>query len=218
MVSQKSVGTKLNPLRFIETQKKVIYLTFDDGPDGARTEAVLEILKKFNAKATFFLIAEKASAQSALVAKIIADNHAIGNHSLDHKYRNYFTRAPSIQKWIEQAEIIFAQLGINSVGFRSPAGVQTPELHLALDKLNLPLILWNKRFFDTVFEWTPQRAIASLETTTPGSIVLLHDRMSETKLTKFKITLSNYLEAATNRGFEFHCLTQNLCRPKTHKG
>lgn len=206
----------MKPLRRISTSQKVIYLTFDDGPDEVGTKTVLQTLSEHGAKATFFLIAEKAKAQLSLTQKILRDGHAVGNHSLDHKYRNYFSNSHSLEKWIARAEEVFHQLEIPSVGFRSPAGVQTPELHKALDRMNLPLILWNKRFFDTSFTWTEKRALASLETTVPGSIILLHDRMSETRLPIFKNTLSKYLEAATNRGFRFESLTQTLCLPKNH--
>src|SRR5688572_27569417 len=61
-----------------------IYLTFDDGPDPEVTPLLLDLLKKKNAKATFFLVGTKIEAHPELVSQIIANGHGIGNHSYDH--------------------------------------------------------------------------------------------------------------------------------------
>src|SRR3954464_6968769 len=102
-------------IRSLPTQTKNIYLTFDDGPDPVGTPAVLDVLKAKNAKSTFFLIAEKARAYPAVVERIQREGHAIGNHSLDHLYRRYFSGRRKLGHWIADAEQVFAEMGIGEL-------------------------------------------------------------------------------------------------------
>jgi peptidoglycan/xylan/chitin deacetylase (PgdA/CDA1 family) len=188
-----------------------IFLTFDDGPDETGTPQVLELLAKHKVKATFFVVAERAKEHHALLAQIQQTGHAIGNHSLDHRYGPYFHRSAYLKRWLGDAENILSQLtGAPTVGFRPPAGVQTPELHRAARELGLPIILWNERFFDSVFRWDVTAALKSSHRLTPGSIVLLHDRQKPKNLSLFLRTLGIYIEALSKRGFEFRALSRAL--------
>ena len=65
--------------------KKNIYLSFDDGPDEKGTPLLLDILKKYKARATFFVVGEHAEKHTDLLKKILADGHIIANHSYSHK-------------------------------------------------------------------------------------------------------------------------------------
>ena len=68
----------------VRNENKTIYLTFDDGPIPDVTEFVLEQLKKYNAKATFFCIGDKIKKHPVIFKKIISDGHVIGNHTMNH--------------------------------------------------------------------------------------------------------------------------------------
>jgi peptidoglycan/xylan/chitin deacetylase (PgdA/CDA1 family) len=189
---------------------KRIYLTFDDGPAAGDTERVLEVLSALNVQATFFLVSQRAQAFCALVRKILLGGHAIGNHSLDHHYGAYFQGRTRMLDWIRRSEDALIEItGGPSVGFRPPAGIRTPELHWALNKLGMPLILWSVRFYDSTWGWNTQRALRSLPRTKPGSIVLLHDAQKPGKLPLFLKTLQVYIHAAGELGFEFHRLTRS---------
>ncbi|WP_245553745.1 polysaccharide deacetylase family protein [Anaeromusa acidaminophila] len=69
---------------------KVVYLTFDDGPDPQNTPVVLDILKKEQIKATFFLVGTQIEKHPDLVKRLFAEGHAIGNHTYDHIYKNLY--------------------------------------------------------------------------------------------------------------------------------
>ena len=104
-------------------------------------------------------------------------------------------------EWISSSEKTLHDLtGTDSVGWRSPAGIQTPPLHYALKKLNLPLIHWSIRYFDTVKTWTWKTAEESLSKITPGSIVLLHDKQKKANEQTFLATLERFIPALKERG------------------
>lgn len=190
---------------------KKLYLTFDDGPSMQTTGSVLKILSDEHVSATFFVIAEKALRNEILLHEIVAQDHTIGNHSLDHGYSAFFGPKKKIATWVEQSELLFANLGVAPVGFRPPAGVVTPPLLRALEDRKMPLILWNVRFYDSVIPWTKARALRSLPHTANGSIVLLHDAQPQSRIESFCETLRAYIRSAKSQGFEFAQLTEELC-------
>ena len=186
----------------------LIYLTFDDGPDPVSTPAVLDVLAKHGAIATFFLVGKKAVAHPELTQRLMAEGHAIGNHSWDHRYRNFFRGTQALKDWIQRAENGLRKLGADPIGFRPPAGVLTPHVKRAARELDLPIVLWNERFYDAVWPWTKSRAIRSAKKLTGGSIVLLHDRQSPARLNEFCSTLDTYLACLKARGLQFGALNK----------
>ena len=200
-------------MRSITGAGKEIYLTFDDGLDGAGTPAVLDVLERHQAKATFFLIADKISGNERLLKRIVDEGHALGNHSLDHKYRRFFQGPRGVQRWIESAETEFSRFGVREklVGFRPPAGILTPPLLKVLKSRGEPLVMWSERFYDAVFEWTEEKAERSARTLEPGSIVLLHDRQRAERVTAFCTVLDGYIQKLKARGFELRALTREIC-------
>ncbi len=193
-------------------QTPALYLTFDDGPDPISTEPVLRALEHLKIPATFFVVADRAKKNPGLLHELISCGHAIGNHSLDHRYGVFFKSRATMLQWVLDSENLLADLiGKPSVGFRPPAGVRTPKLHSALKELKIPLVLWQKRYFDKAFDWKPARAIASLSSTDAGSIILLHDQLKREKVPLFIETLSAYAEVAKRLGFDFRNLSRELC-------
>lgn len=178
-----------------------VFLTFDDGPDPGATGKVLAILAHHNVKGTFFVVTEKAEQHQDLLQKILADGHAIGNHSLNHQFRPFFAGRKTMFEWINSAEQRLQVLtGAPSVGWRSPAGIRTPPLHFALKQLNLPLIHWDTRYFDAVTPWTWAKAEKSLGMIKAGSIVLLHDKQKKENQETFLATLDRFITELVHRG------------------
>lgn len=204
-------------IRRIVSRPHSIFLTFDDGPDEG-TSGVLDVLRDKGAKATFFLVAEKLLAHEDVVRRMVAEGHAIGNHSWDHRYRNFFRGSASLVDWIEKSERGFKEMNLpQPVGFRPPAGVVTPPLKRILAERHEPLVLWNERFFDAVWEWTPAKAEKSAAKLEGGSVVLLHDRQPAGREEKFCRTLSLYIDHLRARGFQFEALTRSLCETKAFR-
>lgn len=191
----------------------LLYLSFDDGPAPEATPAVLDLLSEHGCPATFFLVADRAERAKGLVSRILDAGHAIGNHSLDHTWAVYFDRPSAMLRWIDEAERRLQDLcGRETVGFRSPAGVQTPALHWALRQLDIPLVHWDVRSFDRVIAWTEARSRRSLAAARPGSIVLLHDTHAPPHLDGFLRTLGIFIAEARRRGFRFAPLDRSLVR------
>lgn len=197
-------------LRRIDSRPSSVFLTFDDGPDPVSTPRVLDVLRAHDAQATFFVIGERAAAHPELVRRILAEGHALGNHSWDHRYLNYWLGSSAIQKWKMRTEDEFAKRGWGEpVGFRSPAGVVNPPLRKALG--DEPLILWSERFYDTVFPWSERKARRSAGRVEGGTIVLLHDRQTAKRVDSFCQTLDLYLRELKSRGLKCEALTREMC-------
>jgi peptidoglycan/xylan/chitin deacetylase (PgdA/CDA1 family) len=190
--------------------KNAIYLTFDDGPTPEHTDQVLEILKKHQIKATFFLIATKIIKHPELALKIKIDGHAIGNHSYDHNPTTYFKSKNELSNWITQADSVITQnLNTSSVGFRSPIGIKTPILMNVLKNLKSPLVLWNVRFYDTIIGLTSKMVLNKMNQIKPGSIILLHDSHRPNKQIEFKSALEILISECKKRQFEFCLLSKD---------
>lgn len=195
-----------SPLTKIRTDKREIFLTFDDGPEPAFTHEVLDCLAKFNAKGTFFVIAEKAKKHSHFLEKISKGGHTIGNHSLDHHYSHFFQSEDRLKDWImEGNKTLTHLLGEPPVAFRSPAGVITPPLKRVMSELSLPWVHWNKRFFDTNFPFSWTQSFYKFHS---GDIVLLHDRQKTVFRNGFIKGLEQFLARGLKKGFKFSAITR----------
>lgn len=184
---------KLSPL-VRRTTSPGVHLTFDDGPVAGCTERVLDLLDRHGAKATFFVVVQKARREKALLERMRRSGHAVGNHSLDHTYSPFFAPRRRLREWIFEAqEELRALWGEEPVGFRPPAGVCTPPLRDVLCHLDIPLILWDRRFFDAVFPWGKGRAGRAAARVDPGSIVLLHDSHRGLRADRFLESLDLFL-------------------------
>lgn len=172
-----------------EGSKRSVALTFDDGP-GAQTEKVLEILKKFNVKAAFFCIGHRISGKEALLKKIDAEGHIVGNHSYSHGHffdlKNTGAFVSDLQ--LAEAEIKKA-IGKKPVFFRPPYGVTTPGLARASGKLNYEVIGWNVRSLDTQIKDRQQLLDRIKSRIKPGSIILMHDTVNGIELVLEKLLL-----------------------------
>ena len=157
--------------------RKEIALTFDDGPDPDVTPKVLDILDSHQAKASFFVIGDKAAAHPELIREIVKRGHSIENHSLKHSSFFGFFAWTALRKDIGTAqEIVAAITGQAPAFFRSPMGIRNPLLDPVIARLGLRYITWTRRGFDTV---TGDPAVVLDRLTrnlSAGDILLLHDR------------------------------------------
>ncbi|MCW8987878.1 MAG: polysaccharide deacetylase family protein [Gammaproteobacteria bacterium] len=180
-------------IREIKSSQKSIYLTFDDGPNQFCTPQVLDLLKKYNIHASFFLIAENILPNIEIFNRIKNEGHAIGNHSLDHNTLTYFKGEIALEHWIDCGEkIIASYLGHPSIGFRPPAGVRTPPLKKIMNKINSKPIMWKHRFYDTYIIFTDSAWKKKTQKIKDGDIVLLHDTHKTPE--KFLASLENLIK------------------------
>lgn len=158
------------------TQERVVCLTFDDGPHEVYTPQVLDVLKQYQAPATFFCIGKNAESQIPLLKRMNAEGHLVGNHSYSHTWKFPFMDARSMYSDLLEADecITKAQLGLP---FRPPFGVMNPTVVSTVRKLGSTIIGWNIRSFDTVDKSENRVFRRIARQIKPGAIILLHDRM-----------------------------------------
>jgi peptidoglycan/xylan/chitin deacetylase (PgdA/CDA1 family) len=160
-----------NPL---EKEKKIA-LTFDDGPSEFTLE-VLELLKKYNAKAAFFCIGKNIEKHPEIVKQIIAQGHLVGNHSYSHSKFFDFYNARQIQEEIEKTDALLEKLTSKKINFfRPPYGVTTPSIRRALKLTGHKTIGWNIRSLDGGTKNQELILKRITKRVSPGGIVLLHD-------------------------------------------
>lgn len=191
-----------------DTQEKKIFLTFDDGPVPGPTEFVLETLKNFNAKATFFCIGDNVRKHPEVFAEVVHEGHAIGNHTFNHlKGWNYPTSEylNNVSLCATQFEVagIPSSLSNSQQLFRPPYGRIKRSQIKALS--NYRIIMWDVLTHDYAKSYSPQRCLSgSVKATRPGSIVVFHDSMKAER--NMKYALPRYLDHFSGMGFSFESL------------
>ena len=171
------LGANLLRLPAAATARGEVAVTLDDGPDPAVTPQVLDILDAHGARATFFCIAEQAERHPALAREIVRRGHSVQNHSLRHRHDFSLLGPAGLKREIGQAQDRLAEAtGQRPSCFRAPAGLRNLFLDPVLHALDLRLVAWTRRGFDTR-EADPQTVLARLtRNLAAGDIVLLHDR------------------------------------------
>lgn len=160
------------------TSEREVWLTIDDGPFPGDTEAMLEVLARYDAQATFFLEGARVLAAPALASQILAAGHSLGNHSHHHRVSRFWAAPP----WVARRELngctaaLRETTGAAPVGFRPPVGMANGFVHRMAQRLDLPVIGWSVRGYDGV-DPCPERVTSRiLAQLAPGSILLLHQR------------------------------------------
>ena len=153
-----------------------VALTFDDGPDPAVTPHVLDQLAAAGAKATFFCIGQRAARQPALLRRILAEGHSIGNHTQSHPHHfACMAGRPLRRELMDAQETLSAVAGVEPRWFRAPMGIRSPLLDPALSRAGLRLASWTRRGYDT----RPGHSDIVLARLTRGlaarDVLLLHD-------------------------------------------
>ena len=170
------LGPNLRRLPNASAARGEVSLTIDDGPDPAVTPAVLDLLDAAGARATFFCIAAHAEAHPQLCREIVRRGHSVQNHSHRHSHTFSLLGMRAINREITRAQDALAQItGQRPRFFRAPAGLRNPFLAPVLHALQLDLVSWTRRGFDTVRR-EPADVLARLaRDLRAGDILLLHD-------------------------------------------
>lgn len=160
-------------IRANNTQKMA--LTFDDGPSEKYTPQLLDVLKKHNAKATFFMMGSRAVAYPDIVKRIHEDGHAIGNHSYWHPNLNV-ENIERMKKEISDTENTIEQIvNMKPRIFRPPYGNLTREQVKVLEQMNLSAIMWSVDSSDWQQLSAEQIQKNVLSNIHPGAVILFHD-------------------------------------------
>ncbi len=154
--------------------EKVVALTFDDGPNEPYTSQVLDILDKYNLKATFFVVGKNVELYPETARRMVAEGDVIGNHSYSHTANHALTLYGS--KDLEHAQLAIALvLGVTPHLYRPPHGRKSPwELYKAR-KLGLAEVTWSVSTGELHAKSAASVAQQIVRKTGPGGIILLHD-------------------------------------------
>lgn len=176
-----------------KTNEKVLYLTFDDGPDIKSTSVILNILEKHKVRAVFFCSGKAASENPDLMNRIKSEGHLIGNHGYDHLNG----LRTSEKKYL--ADIQLAEQFTSVSLFRPPYGRLRVNQYKALIK-KYRIIMWDIMPYDFDINFGRERSLLILKKKIrPGSVIVLHDTSRSCATT----ILTDFLEFAENEGFRF---------------
>ncbi|WP_329045346.1 polysaccharide deacetylase family protein [Amycolatopsis sp. NBC_01488] len=198
-------GTLVNR---VDTTEKVVALTFDDGPDPAGTQAILDTLKSRQVPATFFLIGREIAAHPDLAHDIAAAGHEIGNHSFSHDRMIGVTPA-WVADEVEATDALIRTTGYSGeILFRPPNGKKLFALPHYLASHDRTTITWD---VEPDSDGTPDAATviaATVSQVRPGSIVLLHAMYASREQTRQAI--GPVVDQLKQRGYRFVTVSQLL--------
>jgi peptidoglycan-N-acetylglucosamine deacetylase len=153
-----------------------VCLTFDDGPDPVVTPQVLDLMDRYEAKASFFCIGHKAALYPEIVKEIARRGHSVENHSQSHPNAFAFYGWSRLRREVETAQMVLAGItGSAPRYFRAPMGFRSPLLDPILGRRGLRYVSWTRRGYDAVNR-DPVRVTALLaQGLGAGDVLLLHD-------------------------------------------
>ncbi len=190
-------------IKKINTREKEIALTFDDGPDKRYTPELLDLLKKYKIKSTFFMVADKARENKSIVERTAAEGHAIGLHSRHH--RSAWLSFPwQLRDDFNNSLEIFKKLNLEIRYYRPPWGTFNIFTYYFAFKNNLKTILWSLNTKDwssrvTVEEIT-ENIINNIEV---GDIILFHDSYAAGTPARALLVLDKVIPLLLEKGYSF---------------
>ncbi len=189
--------------------EKALYLTFDDGPVPGVTPWVLEQLKAYDAKASFFCIGENVDKHPEVFRQVIDAGHVVGNHTYNHLNGWKTPVEEYIQNTLKAREVIDQNLpqgkDIQDPLFRPPYGKIRNVQAKKLQKLGFRIVMWSIVSMDYDLRISPEKCLENvLKNAGPGSIIVFHDSHKAEK--NLKQVLPQVLEHYKKEGYNFKAL------------
>ena len=186
-----------------DTEEKVLYLTFDAGYENGCTEQILNVLKKHNVPAAFFLVGNYIERNCDLVRRMVDEGHIVGNHTMHHPDMGKITDKAAFQKELTDLETLFRETTGKALPkfYRPPQGVYSEENLQFAKEMGYKTIFWSLAYadWDNQNQPTEEAAINKLLSRTHnGAVVLLHS----TSQTNAKI-LDRLLTQWEQQGYRF---------------
>lgn len=179
----------------MDKNEHAVYLTFDDGPIPESTPFILETLRKFNIKATFFMVGDNVRKYHDLYEQIVADGHQVGNHTYHHlgSFKHW-----ALTYWVDVHD---ANMLIHSHLFRPPHGWMRHAAYWWL-KRRYKIVMWDLVTRDYSKWITAEDVVNNVKRyARNGSIITFHDSLKS--IDKLKTALPESLQWLKDQGYEF---------------
>lgn len=176
---------------------KTIYLTFDDGPHPVATAFVVDLLKQYQIKATFFCIGKNVQRYPEIYKRILTEGHQIGNHTQDHRNGWKTSKEDYLNNIFTAAQLIDTNL------FRPPYGrITRAQIKAVQQQFAYRIIMWDVLSGDFDTALTPEQCWQQVKCATrPGSIIVFHD--SEKAWPRLQVALPKTIEYFLKKGYRF---------------
>ncbi len=161
--------------------ENIVSITFDDGPNPEFTPMILDLLSKYNAKASFFCIGDRVNNYPELFQRIIREGHTVGNHTHSHSnWFGFYSAERVISELRKTNAVIQDKSGLQAKMYRPAFGVTNPHIKKAIKAIDLNSIGWNRRSFDTTRLSEKKIVNRITKGLLKGDIILLHDSSLKT--------------------------------------
>ncbi|HWA27336.1 MAG TPA: polysaccharide deacetylase family protein [Lacunisphaera sp.] len=162
--------------RRFHPQRPEVWLTIDDGPDPTDTPQILALLAAHGARATFFVIGERAARYPEIIRAIVAAGHEVAHHTQTHPLATFWYASPTrVARELDAALAVLGPLGVKPTRFRPPAGIKNPWLAAALRARRLEAVGWSARGLEIGASNPHVVADRVLRDLAPGAILLMHE-------------------------------------------
>ncbi|MDD4895091.1 MAG: polysaccharide deacetylase family protein [Candidatus Omnitrophica bacterium] len=170
-----AVIVRKNTIYRVSSTKKLVALTFDDGPSPIWTPKILDELNKAQVKATFFMLGEHVVKYPDVARRVVKEGHEIGNHTYDHHVLIYYTMEELENELNNADNAIKGVTGVTTRYFRPPKAWLTPDEKIKVSQMGYKVILWslNSKDWVTFDDRYMVRYIS--RNIRPGDILLFHD-------------------------------------------
>ncbi|WP_312095411.1 polysaccharide deacetylase family protein, partial [Niallia sp.] len=196
----KKMATELPDVAKIDPSKKIIALTFDDGPSNKPTKKILKALKENNGHATFFVLGERVQYFPEVVQQAIKEGHEIGNHSWDHPLLTKIPKKKALKEFQDTDTLLKEITGMETTLIRPPYGAMQKGLKEELDK---EIVLWTIDPED--WKQPSKKKIVEnvMHEAKDESIILMHDIYDKSADASIEI-----IEKLTNEGYQLVTISQ----------
>ena len=191
-----------------ETDENVIALTFDDGPHPYLTDKILDILDKYDAKATFFVVGKMAELYPQVLKRVALKEHEIGNHTYSHLAESNSNSGEIKQEIMKTEDLIFKLTAKKTFLFRPPTGYCCENAVKMTSELGYKTVVWDIDTRDWAHK-SPEKIFSEVKKyARSGSIILFHDFIGKDSPTPYALEL--VLPWLKSQGYEFVTVGQML--------
>jgi len=195
-----------------------IAITFDDGPAEPYTSEILDVLRTFDARATFFVLGARAEAAPEVIRRAAREGHEVGNHTWDHAALPLRTASTIRQSIRRTSDLVERLAGHRPRVFRAPFGWRNPWSDAAARREGCEPVAWTVGVYDTDRPGVDAIVRRSIDGMSDGTILLLHDGRSldpNPDASQVVAALPRILEEAQRRGLRFLTVSQLLAETRS---